>query len=217
MRRSSPMLVSAAALTVALSACTSGGGGSPTTSAPSSAPTTGTATTATSTTTPGGATGTSTGTTKAPDPAASAAASSAAIAGIPAAAKAHTPAGAEAFTRYFFDVVNKAWTTPTVGAIAALSEPTCKSCSELEATAVALHGMTAHAREAPVIVQSASAGSRDGSGRQTVILLATQVPNAVIDSSGKQSDVTERSSIRREITLTETPSSGWRVALIKGL
>ncbi|GMA18846.1 hypothetical protein GCM10025862_08670 [Arsenicicoccus piscis] len=77
--------------------------------------------------------------------------------------------------------------------------------------------MTAHAREAPVIVQSASAGSRDGSGRQTVILLATQVPNAVIDSSGKQSDVTERSSIRREITLTETPSSGWRVALIKGL
>lgn len=211
------MLVSAAALTVALSACTSGGGGSPTTSAPSSAPTTGTATTATSTTTPGGATGTGSGTTKAPDPAASAAASSAAVAGIPAAAKAHTPAGAEAFTRYFMQVVNKAWTTPTVGAISALSEPSCKSCSALESTSAELAAQGLRAQAAPVTVETVNAASRDGQGRQTVILTGQQPPNGVVDERGNIGSQTKAESVRREFTLVELGADGWCVALIRTL
>lgn len=208
------MLVAAAALTVALSACTSGGGGSPTTSAPSSAPTTGTATTATSTTTPGGATGTGSGTTKAPDPAASATASSAAIAGIPAAAKAHTPAGAEAFTRYFFDVVNKAWTTPTVGAIAALSEPTCKSCVSLEGSAAQLLRNGQRAKAAPLSVTSVDAAGEDSAGRQTVILVGTQVANAFVDGAGHETGGNKAQRLKSEVTLRHANST-WLISLIK--
>lgn len=203
------MLVSAAALTVALSACTSGGGGSPTTSAPSSAPTTGTATTATSTTTPGGATGTGSGTTKAPDPAASAAASSAAIAGIPAAAKAHTPAGAEAFTRYFMDQVAVAWTKPQVGAITSLSEPDCRACAAFEKTAHDYVTTGTRLAHAPTSIAWLGAGT-SVEGKQSVSFRGTQVANQVVRPGGEVAARIPKVDLKAEVLLTPT-ADGWRV------
>ena len=54
---------------------------------------------------------------------------------IPAAARAHTPAGAEAFVRYFYSQLNIAWSKPQAGLIAGLSAKTCKTCAALEGTA----------------------------------------------------------------------------------
>ncbi|MCH8613297.1 DUF6318 family protein [Arsenicicoccus dermatophilus] len=67
-----------------------------------------------------------------------------ATAGIPAAARAHTPEGAEAFVRYFIDQVNVAWTTPRTGLIASLSLPTCKSCTNLEKGAADMAAADSH-------------------------------------------------------------------------
>ena len=39
---------------------------------------------------------------------------------MPPAAKAHTKAGAEAFVRAYFAVVNRAWTTPSTSGLAEL-------------------------------------------------------------------------------------------------
>ncbi|HET7474958.1 MAG TPA: DUF6318 family protein [Dermatophilaceae bacterium] len=59
---------------------------------------------------------------------------------VPLAARAHTKAGAEAFVRFYFDEVNKAWMQPSVRNLAAYGAPTCKSCKahrEIAATLVA--------------------------------------------------------------------------------
>ncbi|NHI20646.1 hypothetical protein H9L10_07410 [Phycicoccus endophyticus] len=54
---------------------------------------------------------------------------------IPAAARKQTPAGAEAFVRYFFAQLESAWTTPESGLIAALSIDACHFCEVTEGTA----------------------------------------------------------------------------------
>lgn len=51
---------------------------------------------------------------------------------LPEAAKENTPEGAEAFIRYYFDVVNRAYTTPESGLIPALSNDECLACVALE-------------------------------------------------------------------------------------
>ncbi len=57
---------------------------------------------------------------------------------VPAAAREKSEAGAEAFTRYFFEQVNVAWTEPRPGLIASLSDPDCEFCSTTEKAAAAL-------------------------------------------------------------------------------
>jgi len=48
---------------------------------------------------------------------------------MPDAAKAHTKAGAKAFVKYFWEVVNYAQATGDTESIAALSDPSCVGCS----------------------------------------------------------------------------------------
>ena len=57
---------------------------------------------------------------------------------LPVAAREHSPAGAEAFVRFFYAQVNRAWTRPEAGLIPRLCLSTSKSCAALEATALEL-------------------------------------------------------------------------------
>ncbi len=50
---------------------------------------------------------------------------------VPAAAREHTDAGAEAFVKFFFEQFNEAWTEPQSGLIEGLSDPECKFCRKL--------------------------------------------------------------------------------------
>ena len=51
---------------------------------------------------------------------------------LPEEATENTPEGAEAFIRYYVDVVNEAYTTPRTGLIPPLSDPDCIACIEME-------------------------------------------------------------------------------------
>lgn len=57
---------------------------------------------------------------------------------IPAAARAHTPAGAEAFVRYYFERLNVAWTAPRAGILSPLCQASSKACAAYEKTAARL-------------------------------------------------------------------------------
>jgi Family of unknown function (DUF6318) len=108
-----------------------------------------------------------------------------AVSDIPVAARAHTPAGAEAFVRFFIDRVNYAWMTPEAGVIEALGDPGCLSCAALEKTAVGLVKAKTKYAATPIDVKDLHPVSGAPSGQQ--YLKATLVQNRVniVDPRGK--------------------------------
>lgn len=74
-----------------------------------------------------------TATTEAPTPTPSATEASA-LPPLPDAAKENTPEGAEAFIRYYFDVVNLLHREPQLGVLQEIIDPGCESCANAEET-----------------------------------------------------------------------------------
>jgi Family of unknown function (DUF6318) len=135
---------------------------------------------------------------------------------IPAAARAHTPAGAEAFVRYFYQQVNAAWTTPSAGLISALSSRVCKSCSELETTANQLLQKKQHYDGPPVTVVSVG-GLADLSPSQAQILVTfIQEHRNVVDASGHVELTDERKTGKFVATLGWS-TQAWSVLAVKSL
>ena len=135
---------------------------------------------------------------------------------IPAAARAHTPAGAEAFVRYFYQQVNAAWTTPSAGIIAALSSPGCKSCSELEATAAKLTQEKQHYDGPPVTIVSAGGLADVSPGHAQVLVTFIQEHRNVVDASGHVALTDQRKTGKFVATLGWS-TQGWSVVAVKSL
>ena len=135
---------------------------------------------------------------------------------IPAAARAHTPAGAEAFVRYFYIQINTAWTKPSAGLISALSSPGCKSCAELEATAAELVQKKQHYDGAPVTIVSVGGLGEESPGHPDVLVEFIQEHRDVIDASGHVALTDERKQGKFVATLGWS-SRGWSVATVKSL
>lgn len=142
-------------------------------------------------------------------------ATSTAAPAIPAAARAHTPEGAEAFTRYFIDQVNVAWTTPKTGLISALSLPTCKSCASLEAEAKSLQEQGARYEKATVSARSVQWGE-DAKTKQTVVTAVVVDTPAALLGTPSSTAVGTPSSSPRAFELAKVGGS-WRVREIKVL
>jgi hypothetical protein len=93
----------------------------------------------TTTATSGSSTATTTPTATATStPSATTAPTAAYPADVPAEARANTPAGAIAFAKHFFGLVNRAYTTPQAGLLPPLSTANCKTCAAFESTAARL-------------------------------------------------------------------------------
>ena len=135
---------------------------------------------------------------------------------IPAAARAHTPAGAEAFVRYFYEQVNAAWTAPSAGLISALSSPGCKSCAELEATAHDLTQKKQHYDGPPVTIVSVGALAEARPGQLQVLVTFVQEHRNVIDASGHVALTDQRKPGKFVATLGWS-NQGWSVAAVKSL
>ena len=133
---------------------------------------------------------------------------------IPVAARAHTPAGAEAFVRYFFDQVNLAWSTPEPGALPRLCSASSKSCASFEATAVQLEAAGNHYDGPPVTTLSVTALDAPA-GRQSVLYKGRQEKRNVVDAAGHVISTDEEKLVSFEAALEWTPA-GWRVFTIKG-
>lgn len=131
---------------------------------------------------------------------------------IPAAARAHTPAGAEAFVRYFYSQLNLAWTTPATGLLSALSAPTCKTCSALEGTAADLVSKKQHYRGDAYSVKSVGS-----IGESEVLVVGEQPIGAVIASNGSVVKSKSKAEPAKFIATVVWSAKGWRINEIKVL
>jgi len=135
---------------------------------------------------------------------------------IPAAARAHTPAGAEAFVRYFYEQVNTAWTKPSAGLITALSSSGCKSCAALETIATDLVEKRQHYNGPPVTVVSVAHLGEASPGHPEVLVQFIQEDRKVIDSAGQIATTDQRKQGKFVVALGWS-DKGWSVVSVKSL
>lgn len=107
---------------------------------------------------------------------------------LPDAAKENTPEGAEAFIRYYFEVVNGLYTDPRSGVVPQLSDAGCVSCQRTEATIADLEASSARARTEPFIIRSVASVGGDPSELARFNMVVDAPENATVDSSGNESN-----------------------------
>ena len=130
---------------------------------------------------------------------------------MPAAAKAHTQAGAKAFVQYFWNVVNYAQATGDTKAIAALSADGCSGCDagiasidRIYSTGGTITGGTATVSKVAIVF---------GWVGDTAVADATfdvdVAPQVVTDSAGRHRGTARRS--RDSFNLLADKGADWRV------
>jgi hypothetical protein len=129
---------------------------------------------------------------------------------IPAAARAHTPVGAEAFVRYFYSQLNIAFTTPKAELISALSIPTCRTCKAFERAAADLAAKRQHYRGDAFALRSV--GATDESD---VVVVGEQPPGAVIDINGSVVKSRTNAQPAKFIVTVTWSSDRWRIHEIR--
>ena len=133
---------------------------------------------------------------------------------IPAAARAHTPAGAEAFIRYFYSQLNVAWTAPRAGILSPLCQASAVACTANERTATRLAKEGHRYNGNPITVESI--GTLDGASTNEIGVLANVVQErrSEIDPAGKTYVTDERKNLRLHFELLYT-GQAWSVASTK--
>ncbi|WP_141788827.1 DUF6318 family protein [Oryzihumus leptocrescens] len=104
---------------------------------------------------------------------------------MPAAARAHTPAGAEAFARYFFAQFNASLQQAKPDLLGGLASDACKSCQAFIDTAVEYRTNGQHYSGEPFTVATVGAIDQQGNDETRVLVSGVQHPGAVVDASGK--------------------------------
>ena len=133
---------------------------------------------------------------------------------IPVAARAHTPAGAEAFVRYFIERLNVAWTGPQVGILPPLCQASSKACAAYETTATRLTTQGHRYDENPVTIKAIGALDSASPNHLDVVANVVQEPRSEIDAAGKTIVTDKRKDLRLDFELLQT-SQAWSVASIK--
>jgi len=133
---------------------------------------------------------------------------------IPAAARAHTPAGAEAFVRYFYSQLNIAWTTPRAGILSPLCQASAVACTANEQTATRLAKEGHHYNGNPITV--VFIGALDSAAKNQLGILANviQERRSEVDAAGKTYITDQRKNLRLHFELLYT-SQAWSVASTK--
>ena len=129
---------------------------------------------------------------------------------VPAAAREKSEAGAEAFTRHFFEQFNEAWTQPREGLIASLSDPACEFCDKTESTAAFLVKEGQRYSTDPVTIVELA--TLTGAPRDQWYLACDLVQNRsdIVDTSGTVVATDPRKEVAFNIAVTWS-SSGWRM------
>lgn len=194
-----PLLALCAAVALILTGCSGGGG-----KGAKSSTTTSTSTTSTTSTTspPTSKPSPSTSTGNWP-------------AGTPAAAKAHTDAGAAAFALYYLRTVNRLGKNPRTGVLPAFSEPTCNTCANFSQTQTDLVRQRHHFTCEQFIQLRITSSAQSVSGYTT---LTTRQPVCKeVDSTG-QTVKTNPSYPETSLAVLGTWKTGrWLISKIQSL
>jgi hypothetical protein len=133
---------------------------------------------------------------------------------IPAAARAHTPAGAEAFVRYFIERLNIAWTAPRAGILSPLCQASSKACAAYEKTAARLTTQRHHYDGPPVTIGFVGALDSASLNHLDVVANVVQERRSEIDAAGKTYVTDKRQNLRLDYELLYT-GQAWSVASVK--
>ncbi|MGL4178647.1 MAG: DUF6318 family protein [Dermatophilaceae bacterium] len=134
---------------------------------------------------------------------------------VPAAARAKTAAGAEAFVRFFIDQLAIAWMEPRAGLIASLSDPKCTFCTKSEAQAkeYVAKGYQFDSRPVEVLTVEPFVGAPKN--QQFLAVTFQQMPTAVVDQTGKEVD--RQQGMDEELyVIVAWRQSGWQLLEIEG-
>jgi len=129
---------------------------------------------------------------------------------LPVAAREHSPAGAEAFVRFFFARVNRAWTRPEAGLLPPLCLTSSKGCAALEATAVELSAKGQRYHGDPVTLGSVLAMGSGAPIDLSVDVRGKQEPRQVVDKQGAVVLTDPEKQVHFQIDLRWL-GDGWRV------
>ena len=133
---------------------------------------------------------------------------------IPAAARAHTPSGAEAFTKYFFERMNIAWTAPRMGILSPLCQSSSKACAAYEKTATRLAKEKHRYDGNPVTVKFIGVLNATNPAKYEILVTLVQELRSEVDAAGKTVVTDNRKDFKTTVELLYT-DRGWSVATIK--
>jgi hypothetical protein len=133
---------------------------------------------------------------------------------IPAAARAHTPAGAEAFVKYFIERWNVAWTVPRAGILSPLCQPTSKACAAYEKTAARLSKEGHRYDGNPVSIKYIGTLNATNPKKYDVLANLVQERRSEIDKAGKIVLTDKQEDFRVDFELLYTGQT-WSAVTIK--
>ena len=135
---------------------------------------------------------------------------------IPAAARAHTPAGAEAFVRYFYSQLNIAWSKPQAGLISGLSVKTCKTCANFEQEAQKSVSKSERVIGQSIILANVSTSDATNPAKMTILAIGQQPKTVVVDALGKTVETVQLERVRTLVTV-QWGANGWRLGEIQSV
>lgn len=133
---------------------------------------------------------------------------------IPAAARAHTNKGAEAFARYYLQRVNESWVLADASLLTGLSEPACKTCSNFVRTAISLRESQTHYDGPASTLGVAVVLPRSTANKVIVQIVDVQNSRRILDMTGKVVETVPPVPSLSEVLLTWA-GLNWSVREIK--
>jgi len=129
---------------------------------------------------------------------------------IPAAARAHTQKGAEAFARYYVEQINSLNQHPEKGKLERLFKSSCGSCKNFAGSIDYLVDHDQHYTGPIFRILSVESGAENENGFADVFVAADQLPINIVSSSGAVVDTTKPLGGILVVALT-WESRGWEI------
>jgi len=132
---------------------------------------------------------------------------------MPAAARIHNPAGGLAFTRYFIERWNVAWSQPRAGILAPLCHPSSETCAVYEKTSARLVKQGRRLDGDPFTIKSIKILDDHNARRLELLAIMEQEPRNEIDRSGKVYRTEKRKTLPARFILIDD-GRGWALSYI---
>lgn len=133
---------------------------------------------------------------------------------LPAAARVHSSAGAEAFVRHYLAQVNRAWMTPDAAVLQGLASSSCKTCANFAMTARSLQRDKLHYEGAPATISVSIVLPESTPDLVAIQLVYIQNKVRIVDVNGRVDEQLKRIPGLSEVTVTWA-SHGWIILGIK--
>ncbi|HEX7538621.1 MAG TPA: DUF6318 family protein [Dermatophilaceae bacterium] len=133
---------------------------------------------------------------------------------IPAAARAQTLAGAQAFTRYFIQRWNASKMGPRTGILSPLCHPSSEACAVYEKSAAQLAKSGRHYDGTPVTIKSMTIEDSTKTRLVDILTVLVQQPRNVVDRTGKVYRTEKKKDFGARFVLLYT-GKAWSVSVIQ--